>query len=73
LIEKVIKKCNESENKDDRGDYPYFILLRDPYKHPNDFTSIEEVDRYINTMPQEFTADWSVFETYLRKRLVFRT
>ncbi|WPS85668.1 hypothetical protein SMD22_01025 (plasmid) [Brevibacillus halotolerans] len=72
LIEEVITNCKNSECED-RGDYPYFILLRDRIYHPNDFTSFDDAMDYISTMKAEYIADWSILESYLRKRLVFRS
>lgn len=71
LIKNVFKNCTGSKYED-RGDYPYFILLRDPNIHPNDFTSIDDAAVYISSMTESNTADWSKFELFLRNRLNFK-
>ncbi|PGT80570.1 hypothetical protein [Bacillus sp. AFS040349] len=74
-IKEVIKGCKscDDNNKecDDRTDYPFFILLKDPNKHPNDFTSIDDAIDYLCSMKKEDISDWKVFENYLRNRLAF--
>jgi hypothetical protein len=71
LIKNVLKDCSNSKC-DDREDYPYFILLRNPNIHPNDFTSIDDAAVYIGSMNESDTADWPPFESYLRNRLIFK-
>lgn len=75
LDECDIEKCLTGEQ------VPYFHLVQDPKRHPNDFVSYKQVDDYFaNFVDQlldddiDFTvsADWIRLEAYLRNHLAFK-
>lgn len=70
LIKGIVNTC-KSHTSEDRGEYPFFILLKDTAIHPNDFTSIDDAAVYISKMSENDISDWHVFEKYLRNRLEF--
>ncbi|MGX4585674.1 hypothetical protein [Paenibacillus chitinolyticus] len=72
-ITKIIKAC-KSSTCEDRGDYPFFVLLLDKDLHPNNCTSMEQAKQYVDALETEycFISDWKPFETYLRNRLRFK-
>lgn len=66
-INDVIARIESAKCEDGRR-YPYFILMRDKSKHPNDFLEKNRVDIYLeNALNSSITSDWRRLERYLRK------
>ncbi|HDX9671346.1 TPA: hypothetical protein ROY24_004472 [Bacillus cereus] len=76
----ILDEC-KSENCLTGEKVPYFHLVQDPKRHPNDFVSYEQVDNYFAEFVDQLldddidftvTADWIRLESYLRSHLAFK-
>lgn len=75
--EEIINEC-QSKNCQAGENVPYFHLIKDKKKHPNDFISKNQVDNYFENLVDNYldeqirdvvTHDWVRLENYLKRYL----